>query len=1368
MYFHSDNIKRRANYSSAAQNLSRGKRPIQDCGATNIFFRQSDSHYLSNVKPGGGLTVGLPNGAAIRSVATGILETPPISTKAHIFSDTDLDRSLVSTAEFCNQGCTATLTATSLTIVHDATGTIVAHSTKDKSDRLWPAFQHNDTPLPSPVTANLLVRHEINADFVAYFHATMGSPPDSSMERALRAGYFSNVDRITAKMFRDNQPNSVATAKGHLDQSRKGIQSTTKTRTARRGPPSSPPQALDVHDDCDLGPEQAKDAIVFQVRQVNENSSDLTGRFPYISRQGFQYMLISIYRGYIHVELMKDRSAAEYVRAFRLTYFFFHSKSHKPEYQSLDNETSTAIETFLRDEANVKLTYVPADTHRRLRAERAIRSWKNHLLATMATTDKDFPKNAWDLLIPQAELTLAHLRPYSLDRSISTYEGIHGAKFDFSAHPIHVLGVRTVALTPADKRESWGPHGIDCFYIGPAINHYRCYIVFAPATNATRIADTISWHQTKVFAPGASTQELLYNKQVEIASKLDAMQIIILNNPNYAHDPALQQLLAGIRATEIAQAFASPDAPAPSVTEPAPTQRVAVPAQSQRVADTTPAPHPTESTARQRQRIKAAETKELRENPNAHFYKPMPRISLVKKFKPFYDYRGLCFTDTMDKQRFQITDIVTPTAPKVKRVKRGRENRQPVAVPYFKYFDTSKFTSAPLRTTDYEFTPCVEIVGWDRTAKTFSRVPRHIVWDTVETSNVTGWDFLESNNATDISQRGESLGTQYIREGLSTFNAIDSNEFAFSTYHSSPDDPRLNVTPEGKPLTMRSALSGPDSDLWRAEQGTEITRLLASETMKPILRRDQPHERRRDTTYYNPQVKEKLDADRNIKRRVRGTLGGDRINFPDETTSPVADIAAVKILFASVVSDRRNKGTNTKFATIDLTDFYLGSKLPRPEYVRIKLKDIPLETIALHSLEQYIEGDSILFQVDGSMYGHPVAGRISNQDLVKHLATHGYVQDDMVPCLFTHATNGIQFTLVVDDLGIKHIEGNGGLQHLQKTLELKWKTKLDYSGSKYLGIRIDWHYDDPKRQHLFLDMPTTVPDAIKRFCPDGPPRGAKSPIRYVPPTFGAKTDLGATVDTSPPVPLESKKFIQQVAGVFLHYSRMIDATMIPAVRAISDNCANPTEHTLEAADHLIRYAVAHPNHRVRIDACDMILTIQSDASHLSLTKSGSVAGGVHYLTNKGAPFVINGIITPVCCRIPTVCTAASESEYGALYINGQQGIFERECLRAVGYPQEPTAIYCDNTTAIDIANDTCKMRRSKATEARYHWTRCRVRRNIYKIAYLQGSEIDADFFTKTQPVKRHIYFIGRFVHPPAATPGIRASPTSPELRTRSY
>ena len=1203
-------------------------------------------------------------------------------------------------------------------IVHDSSGIIVASSTKLPTDKLWPSFNFGHTP-----TANIMVRHEINADFVEYTHASFGSPPDSSMLRALKAGYLVNVDRITAKMFSDNMPNSIATAKGHLDQTRQGSQSTSKRRKSPIKPTS-----LDIHDDSDLGPEQNETIATFKVLKANENASDLTGKFPYISRRGFTYMLISIFRGYIHIELMKDKSAAEYLRAMRLTYTFFSTKGHKPDFQALDNETSAIMEAFLHEEAKVSFQYVPANTHRRNRAERAIRSWKNHFLATLATTDPYMPKNIWDELVAQAELTLSHLRAYTPDTSLSSYEGIHGSKYNFNAHPINVAGVRTVALTPADKRESWAPHGSDCFYIGPALLHYRCYRVFVPATNDIRITDSLSWHQTKTFAPGASKEELIYDRQLELIHKLDAIQISIAHNPTLANDPSLQQLIADARTSL-----------------PAPSQRVADPVPIQRVVSDIPPPHPTESTARERKSIKATEQAEQRANPTGHFYKPLPRNKAAKDNLPFYEYKGRSFTDTDDNTHFQITDIVISTAAGTPSTKRGRGGRIPAPSPFFKHFDTTLFSSAPLLANDYEYTPCAEVVCWNNRRHRYCSTPKHIKWDTIDD------EISAANISLKYSPGKPSLGSKYMFDVLSAPTVFDSDGFdasAHSTFHSSPDDPRLNINADGTPLTMRSALRGPDGDKWEAEQAKEFTRLLGSKTIKPILRKDQPADRRKDTTYYNPQMKEKLEIDKNITRRVRGTLGGDRINFPGDTTSPVADIAAIKILLTSVVSDRLNNGTDTKFATIDLENFYLGGdNLPRPEYCRVKLKDIPLETIALHSLEQYIDRDEILFQVDGSMYGHPVAGRVCYQDLVKHLAAHEYIQDNIVPCLFRHASNGIQFTLIVDDLGIKHIDGNGALEHLKETLELKWPAKLDRSGSKYVGLRLDWHYTATV-PHLYIDMPTTVPDAIERFCPNAPPRKQKSPIKYIPPTYGAQSDLGATIDTSAPVPAADKLFIQQVAGVFLYYSRMVDITMLPATRAISEAFANPTEHTLAACHHLLGYAHAHPHNRVRFDACDMILTIQSDASHLSQLRSGGVAGGLHYLANASSPFKLNGTVSATCCRIPTICVAASESEYAALYINGQQGIFERECLRAVGYPQQPTPIYCDNSTAIQIANDTCKMRRSKSIEARYHWIRCRVRRHIYKVAYLAGAEIDADFLTKTQPVKKHIYFSGRLIHPP--------------------
>ena len=40
------------------------------------------------------------------------------------------------------------------------------------------------------------------------------------------------------------------------------------------------------------------------------------------------------------------------------------------------------------------------------RAEHAIRTFKDHFIAILAGIDKTFPKSLWDLLLPQAEITV--------------------------------------------------------------------------------------------------------------------------------------------------------------------------------------------------------------------------------------------------------------------------------------------------------------------------------------------------------------------------------------------------------------------------------------------------------------------------------------------------------------------------------------------------------------------------------------------------------------------------------------------------------------------------------------------------------------------------------------------------------------------------------------------------------------------------------------------------------------------------------------------------------------------------------------------------------------------------------------------------
>ena len=70
----------------------------------------------------------------------------------------------------------------------------------------------------------------------------------------------------------------------------------------------------------------------------------------------------------------------------------------------MDNEFSAKFKNTLA-ENKLKYELVPPHQHRYNAVERAIRTFKNHFLAGLATCDPDFPLRKWDRLILQAELT---------------------------------------------------------------------------------------------------------------------------------------------------------------------------------------------------------------------------------------------------------------------------------------------------------------------------------------------------------------------------------------------------------------------------------------------------------------------------------------------------------------------------------------------------------------------------------------------------------------------------------------------------------------------------------------------------------------------------------------------------------------------------------------------------------------------------------------------------------------------------------------------------------------------------------------------------------------------------------------------------
>ena len=95
--------------------------------------------------------------------------------------------------------------------------------------------------------------------------------------------------------------------------------------------------------------------------------------------------------------------------------------------QILDNEASEEYKRYIKNKWNAKYQLVPPHTHRSNAAEQAIRTFKAHFLSILAGVTPYFPRNIWDLLLPQAELTLNLLRQATLDPSQSAWSYFHGA-----------------------------------------------------------------------------------------------------------------------------------------------------------------------------------------------------------------------------------------------------------------------------------------------------------------------------------------------------------------------------------------------------------------------------------------------------------------------------------------------------------------------------------------------------------------------------------------------------------------------------------------------------------------------------------------------------------------------------------------------------------------------------------------------------------------------------------------------------------------------------------------------------------------------------------------------------------------------------
>jgi hypothetical protein len=97
--------------------------------------------------------------------------------------------------------------------------------------------------------------------------------------------------------------------------------------------------------------------------------------------------------------------------------------------------------------------------------------------------------------------------------------------------------------------------------------------------------------------------------------------------------------------------------------------------------------------------------------------------------------------------------------------------------------------------------------------------------------------------------------------------------------------------------------------------------------------------------------------------------------------------------------------------TIDIKNFYLNTPMDRPEFMKLKLVDIPDNIVEQYDLKDKVTKEGYVYvQISHGMYGLPQAGMIAQQ-LLKNGSTHRGTHKAQSPQVSGH-TNGDPFHLL--------------------------------------------------------------------------------------------------------------------------------------------------------------------------------------------------------------------------------------------------------------------------------------------------------------------------------------------------------------------
>ena len=434
---------------------------------------------------------------------------------------------------------------------------------------------------------------------------------------------------------------------------------------------------------------------------------------------------------------------------------------------------------------------------------------------------------------------------------------------------------------------------------------------------------------------------------------------------------------------------------------------------------------------------------------------------------------------------------------------------------------------------------------------------------------------------------------------------------------------------------------------------------------------------------------------------------------PFEKTSPTVSLEIVMILLCMAVKER------LEMESFDVPGAYLNSSLQpgRFHMMRISKSIAKILTQVDPRARSFVQEDgSVLVEIRRSLYGLPEAAKLWNDYLTKALTDGGYRVCPHDPCLFIRRRGQTEVSIIaiyVDDC--LHIyRGANIYRELYESLrranlkDLKID-KLEARGSiSFLGLSIS-----RDKWNLFVNQEGYLTNLMDAFA---------EPYRLKPKTPLGEDGFKFPMDGPDSEAVEVTPFASQLMKV--RYIERTRPDVSLALSALQTQMRAPTKLAVNKLRRVVGYLESTQDLGINIKPAEMKLYCYCDAGFAVHDKRESHSGILFTLGDFGNPILWKSI------KQKLVATSSTEAELICMYDGMDYLLWMRRVLEWMGYPQETTKLYQDNTSTITMAHmgRGSSGSRTKHIDIRYFFIKQFIDAKIVEIDHLGTDHMLGDFF----------------------------------------